>query len=178
MRTALVLVMLAMVGCQSGPPPSAAPVRAIGDRDVARLRLLAERNTNALYARMSGDAYRIWREGWDEVAKAQDGKLSPDFAEASLEARNAHLERIDRARLNDLRQAGQAHENYIATSGALYEAWEATGQLSAEMINDARSFAMEMGGLVIEHQRQRSLAKEAKRAAEEAKAAEAEAEHQ
>lgn len=173
MRTAIVLMMVLVSGCVTAPPQEALVMRTTGDQEVAKLRMLAEINVNKRFDTSSARVWALWRETVDK-AKALDpsgkGMVPAEFLEKSIELRDDKLMRIENSRRTALQQAADLQENYLVSSGSIYDAWASQGKVTGETVQMFREAAMQGVQAYGEYRQARSLAKEAKRAAEAAKA--------
>lgn len=173
-RISILALALVFSGCVTGPPAAeSAVVRNTGDAEVAKLRQLAEINIAARFDRASAAAWTAWRAAVD-AAKAADptdkGMVPAEFMEKATEARDDKLVRIATAKARALGQAEDLHGNYVTSSGAIWDAWAAQGKVTGETVNALREAATQGIQMYGEYRAAKSLAKEAKRAAEAAKA--------
>ena len=177
MRTLLILAAALLAGCVTGAPPEAAAVRDTGDKEVGKLRQLAEINITARFDRAAAATWAEWRAVVDQ-AKALDpsgkGLVPAEFMERATDLRDDKLVRIATAKARALGQAADLHENYVTSSGAIWDAWAAQGKVTGETVNALREASMQGAQMYSEYRQAKSLAKEAKRAAEAAKSDEGE----
>ena len=173
--TALAL-LLPLLGCITAPPPQAMRLKNLGDGEVHKMRMIAERNINARYDGYAADVWRAWQEIVSKAEAAPPvGMVPASFMISVTKKRDAKLRRIQANRNTELSQIRGLHKNQIAASSGVYDAWDAQGRANAEMMRETRMFAVELGEMYQEYQNRKSVQEAAEEAAKrEAEAAEGE----
>jgi hypothetical protein len=172
--TMCLLALFCLSACVTPPPREAMTVKNIGDGEVHKMRIIAERSIKREY---NGYAAAVWR-AWEDTYKKAEAAPPAGFVPASFlisitKKRDAKLRRIERNRQAELAQLRGLHENQINASNGIYEGWDAQGRANAEMMRETRLFAVELGKMYQDYQTRKSV----QEAAEEAAKREAEAEN-
>lgn len=173
-RIAMLVSLSLLLGCVTPPPPQAMQLKNLGDGEVHKMRLIAERNINARYDGYLADVWKAWD---DTVKKAEaappKGMVPASFMISITKKRDAKLRVIEANRQSELGQLRLLHKNQIAASSGIYDAWDAQGRANAEMMRETRMFAVELGQMYQEYRARKSVQEAAEEAAKrEAEAAE------
>jgi hypothetical protein len=172
---ATVAILLIMVGCVTPPPVEAYRLKNLGDGEVHKMRIIAERSIRREYDGYAAAVWRAWEDTYKKAEAAPPvGIVPPSFMISITKKRDAKLQRIEANRQAEMEQLRMLHKNQIAASSGVYDAWDAQGRANAEMMQETRTFAVELGQMYQEYRQRKSIqdAAEAAAKAEEAEGVE------
>ena len=159
MRVACCLIAAAMFGgCIQYPAKEAAKNRGNADGEVMKLYLVAATEIGRKYDRAEEKVKADYSDAVAAAEHVRPDRLMPFRIAARLIAtRDLALLEFATQRAAELGNLQTLASNYVKASGAVYDAWEAQGQLSASMVNEVRDGAMELVqiGLAVREAKQR-----------------------
>ena len=165
-RIIVLLVLAPLLGCVTPPPKEATALKNVGDGEVHKMRIIAERSIKREYDGYMADVWKAWEDIYKKAEEAPPKGLVPaSFMISITKKRDAKLRRIEANRQAELEQLRTLHKNQIAVSSGIYDAWDSQGRANAQMMQETRLFAVELSQMYQDYRARKSVQDAAEAAA-------------